>query len=140
MKRREFIGGLGAATWSVVARAQQGTVPVIGFLSPGSAATRQITLAAVRQGLAQLGYVEDQNLTIEYRWAGERNELLPELAAELVRRQVSAIIALGGERGGLAAKSVGRQCSLPRVANFGRTWSRQSRRAGRRQPWWAGAR
>jgi putative tryptophan/tyrosine transport system substrate-binding protein len=105
MKRREFIAGLGGAAWSVVARAQQRTVPVIGFLSPGSAATRSMTLAAVRQGLAQFGYVEGQNLTIEYRWAGERNELLPELAAELVRRQVSAIIALGGEHGGLAAKA-----------------------------------
>jgi putative tryptophan/tyrosine transport system substrate-binding protein len=62
-------------------------------------------LAAVRQGLADIGFFEGQNLTIEYRWAGERNELLPELAVELVRRQVSAIIALGGERGGLAAKA-----------------------------------
>jgi putative tryptophan/tyrosine transport system substrate-binding protein len=107
MRRREFIAGLGgAAAWPLAARAQQAErVRVIGLLSPGSAATRQITLAAVRQGLAQFGYVEGQNLTIEYRWAGERNELLPELAAELVRRQVSAIIALGGERGGLAAKA-----------------------------------
>jgi putative ABC transport system substrate-binding protein len=106
MKRREFIAGLGGAAASLrVAQAQQPSVRVIGFLSPGSEATRRMTLAAVRQGLAQFGYVEGQNLTIEYRWAGERNELLPELAAELVRRQVSAIIAFGGERGGLAAKA-----------------------------------
>jgi putative ABC transport system substrate-binding protein len=107
MRRREFIAGLGGAAvaWPIAARAQQSSVPVVGFLSPGSAATRRITLAAVRQGLAQFGYIEGQNLTIEYRWAGERNELLPELAAELVRRQVSAIIALGGEAGALAAKA-----------------------------------
>jgi putative tryptophan/tyrosine transport system substrate-binding protein len=106
MRRREFIAGLGSATASLrVAPAQQPSMRVIGFLSPGSAVTRRMTLAAVRQGIAQFGYVEGQNLTIEYRWAGERNELLPELAAELVRLHVSAIIALGGERGGLAAKA-----------------------------------
>jgi len=106
MKRREFIAGLGgAAAWPLAVRGQQPKVPVVGFLSPGSAATRPIPLAAIRQGLADIGFVEDRNLTIEYRWAGERDDLLPELAAELVRRQVSAIIALGGERGGLAAKA-----------------------------------
>jgi putative tryptophan/tyrosine transport system substrate-binding protein len=106
MRRCEFIAGLGgAAAWPLEAGAQQPLLRVIGFLSPGSAATRRMTLPAVRQGLAEFGYVEGQNLTIEYRWAGERNELLPELAAELVRQQVSAIIALGGERGALAAKA-----------------------------------
>jgi putative ABC transport system substrate-binding protein len=94
-----------AAAWPRFARAQQPAMPVIGFLSPGSPETRAILLAAVRQGLAETGYVEGRNVAVEYRWAGDQNDRLPALAAELVRRQVAAIVAFGGERGALAAKA-----------------------------------
>ena len=106
MRRREFIAGLGsAAAWPVVAQAQQSAVPVIGFLSPGTPETRPATLAAVRRGLAEAGFVEGQNISIQYRWAGEETDRLEVLAAELVRLDVRVIIALGGERGALAAKA-----------------------------------
>ena len=107
MRRREFIGGLGSAVaWPVAARAQQaGATPVIGFLSPGSPETRPATLAAVRRGLAEAGFVEGQNISIQYRWAGDETDRLESLAAELVRLNVRVIIALGGERGALAAKA-----------------------------------
>jgi len=106
VKRRAFIAGLGlAAAWPVVARAQQSALPVIGFLSPGSPETRPATLAAVRRGLAETGFVEDRTISIQYRWAGDETDRLESLAAELVRLDVRVIIALGGERGALAAKA-----------------------------------
>jgi putative ABC transport system substrate-binding protein len=93
MKRRKFIGLLGAATaWPLSARAA-GDVPVIGYLS-GSAADAQLwPFSAFQQGLAESGYVEGQNVAIEYRWAESRYERLPELAADLVRRKVAVIVA-----------------------------------------------
>jgi putative ABC transport system substrate-binding protein len=92
MKRRTFIAGLtGAAIWPATGGAQQAAIPVVGYLSTGDAGTLAETLAGVRRGLSETGYVEGRNLTIEYRWAQDHLERLPELAADLVRRQVAAI-------------------------------------------------
>src|SRR5262249_19530423 len=104
--RREFIMLLGgtAATWPVATRAQQRTIPVIGFLCVASPEGFGVRLHAFRQGLKGAGYVEGENITIEYRWAENQGNRLPELAADLVRRQVSVIAALGGRFAGLAAE------------------------------------
>jgi putative ABC transport system substrate-binding protein len=105
VKRREFIAGLGsAAAWPLAAGAQQVTSPVVGYLDPGSLDTKRGTLAIFLKGLAETGYVEGQNVTILYRWADDRTDLLPELAADLVRRQVSVIVASGNAATALAAK------------------------------------
>jgi putative ABC transport system substrate-binding protein len=96
MRRREFILGFaGAAAWPVVACAQQQDIPVIGFLHPGSPDGNEDVVAALRQGLSQVGYVEGRNLAIEYRWAEEHGERRPTLAADLVRRRVAVIVATG---------------------------------------------
>ena len=87
MRRREFMAGLGAAAWPVVARAQQAALPVIGFLNAASPAANTERLRAFRQGLKEAGYVEGDNVAIEYRWAESQNDRLPELAAELVCRE-----------------------------------------------------
>jgi len=104
MKRREFVGGLiGAAAWPLVSRAQQ---PVIGWLNSGSPNHWQEVLTSFRAGLQELRYSEDQNLKIEYRWAEGVDERLPELALDLIHRQVTTIIATGGSVPVLAAKAV----------------------------------
>src|SRR5262252_9556436 len=94
MRRREFIAGLGgAAAWPMMTGAQQPTMPVIGFLDIRSPDTLfEDRLRAFRQGLKDTGYVERENLAIEYRWAEGQTDRLPALAADLVRRQVAVFV------------------------------------------------
>ena len=98
MKRREFIAGLGAAAWPLVARAQRSKLPVIGWLSSGSPNSAAPRLDAFRQGLRETSYIEHRSVGIEYRWAEGQYGRLPALAADLVNRQVAVIFATGGAR------------------------------------------
>src|SRR5262249_50887556 len=95
VKRREFITLVGVvAAWPLAAGAQQGTMPVVGFLNSTSLDGYRPMLNAFRQGLQQSGYIEGRNVAIEYRWAEGRNDRLPAMAAELVRHQVTVIVAM----------------------------------------------
>jgi ABC-type uncharacterized transport system substrate-binding protein len=119
MSRRDFlrlVSGV-AASWSLVASAQYGPVPVIGFLGSTSATSFGSQLTAFRQGLGTNGFVEGQNVAVEYRWAESRYDRLPELAADLVRRQVAVIATSGGALPALAAKTA--TTSIPIVFTTG---------------------
>src|SRR5580704_15286605 len=97
MNRRDLITLLGgAAAWPVTARAQQATLPVIGYLSARTPESDVSLLAAFRQGLGAAGYVENRDVAIQYRFADGQYDRLPALAADLVRRQVAVIVAAGG--------------------------------------------
>ena len=106
MRRREFITILGgaAAVWPVGARAQQKGVPLIGFLNTQSADSFSHLVAGFQQGLREAGFLEGQNIQIEYRWAEGRYDRLPELANDLVHRGIAVLVATGGEPAALAAK------------------------------------
>jgi putative tryptophan/tyrosine transport system substrate-binding protein len=105
MRRRDFIGIFGsAAAWPLAARAQQPAMPVVGFLSSSLSAPYAPMVAAFGQGLKEAGYVEGQNIAIEFRWAENEWSRLPTLAADLIHRQVAAIVSSGGYSSTRAAK------------------------------------
>lgn len=117
MRRRQFIAGIGGtAAWPLLAHAQQ-AMPVIGFLNVSTPEAFAVYVTAFKQGLRQVGYVEGQNLSIEYRWARGIYDRLPALATELVSHHVTVIAANGGSRVALAAKAS--TSTIPIVFTFG---------------------
>src|SRR6516225_6437224 len=97
MRRRDFITVIvgSAAAWPLAARAQQTVIPVVGYLSEGSAESDDVRLAGLRRGLAEAGHVEGRNVTIEYRWAANQIDRLPALAADLLQHRMAVIVTPG---------------------------------------------
>ena len=118
MRRRYFLGALGGvvAAWPVVSQAQR-AMPVIGFLNPTSPDMNADRLRAFRQGLKETGYIENENVAVQYRWADNHIDRLPELAVELVRQQVTVIVAIVGSPPAFAAKAA--TTSIPTVFAVG---------------------
>jgi len=119
MRRRDFITLIAstATIWPFVAHAQQPAMPVIGFVTSGAANSNAHLIAAFRQGLSETGYVEQRNVAVEYLWAENRYERLPALVADLVRRKVSVIVAVGALSVALAAKQA--TATIPIVFGIG---------------------
>src|SRR5258707_6101299 len=118
MRRREFIAGLGsAATFPLAAKAQPSGAPVIGYLDCSAPRTSAPFVEALRAGLAEAGFIEGRNLTIEYHWANGNFRQLTPLAADLVRRQVAVIVAVGALGPPRTAKAA--TSTIPIVFNYG---------------------
>jgi ABC-type uncharacterized transport system substrate-binding protein len=118
MRRRDFIKGIvGSTAWPLAARAQQPALPVIGFLNSASPQPWASYVAGFRAGLKEVGYIDGQNVTIEFRWAEGNYDRLPGLAADLVRRRVAVLVAGGGPPSVVAAKAVTK--TIPIVCTFG---------------------
>src|SRR5262245_63848653 len=119
LKRRELIAALGgaAAAWPLAVRAQQGAIPVVGFVYPGTPELSTGVLAAFRKGLGEAGFVEGRNVAVELRFAYGDNGRLHELVADLVHRRVAVIVTPGSTQAALAAKSA--TTSIPVVFSVG---------------------
>ena len=118
MRRRQFIVLLaGAVAWPAVVRAQQPTTPVVGFMSGRSPDDSSHLVAAFHQGLGETGFVEGKNVTVEYRWALGQYDRPPALAAELVKRPVTILVAVGGDVSAVAAKKA--TSTIPIVFGMG---------------------
>ena len=129
MRRREFISLVGGtAAWPFVVRAQQPAYPVIGFLSPASSTAHAVYVAGFLHGLGETGYVEGRNVAIDYRWAEDQLDRLPAMAAQLVDRRVSVILASANSAAALAAKA-----ASPTIPRRVRDWRRSGKGWPRRQ-------